>query len=179
MLEGYKSSLSYINKLMWTVLSLSLGILLLDSSATKINVLGLSFDQSLITIIGPVAILGLLLVRQIVIRNAADIVNINKSQKDVEDILKLTKAYPILEFIRWRAPSGIETILLSIFQALADAIPAISICILLSIRLHYSWYGFIISVIAGILVARVSLWNYKTLRRKVYEPLCGSIQTPD
>lgn len=176
MLEGYKTSLSYINSLMWILLSVCAGLILLDPTSSKINLLGFSFDQSLSSIIGPVAIVVLLLVRQIVIRNAAEIVRLAKSKKE---LIELTKAYPILEFIRWKAPSGLEIVLLTIFQALLGLLPSFTVIFLVGNHLQNNLLRTIIDSILGIFIALIGLWNYNTLRRKIYEPLCGFIKTPD
>lgn len=177
MLEGYKTSLSFINSLMWTILSISTGLFFIDSSVEKIEILNFSVDQSLIIFIGPAAIMILMIIRQIVIKNSADIV---KSGKSKEKIVELTKAYPLLEFIRWRINTGLESVILAIFQALIDLIPTISVFILISVHsLNSTRAGSIIGFFVSLLVTLLQAWNYKTLKNKVYEPLCGTILSPD
>ena len=177
MLDGYKASLSYVNSLMWSILSLSLLLLFLDPTAENIKILGIDFSQESVIYIGPLVLIALLLARQIVIRNAADIVKANLSNKDLKEI---TKAYPLLEFIRWRASSGLETVLMSMFHGMfINYLPLYVTVITLAKLNQVLWVQVIVAVVVGIVVGRIVDWNYNTLRRKVYEPLCGKIKTPD
>ena len=111
MLDGYKATLSYVNSLTWSTLSISLLLLFLNPTDEKVNILGINFSQDSIVYIGPLVILVLLLTRRIVIGNAAYIVKSNRSNADLK---KLTKFYPLMELIRWRAASQLETVLLLI-----------------------------------------------------------------
>lgn len=176
MLDGYKTSLSYVNSLTWSTLSISLLLLFLNPTDEKVNILGINFSQDSIIYIGPLVILVLLLTRRIVIGNAAYIVKSNRSNADLK---KLTKFYPLLEFIRWRAASKLETILLTFFDGFISYLPTYITVLTMSKMNQSLWIKLLIAIFVGSIVAGIVQWNYLTLRMKVYEPLCGKVKTPD
>ena len=176
MLDGYKATLSYVNSLTWSTLSISLLLLFLNPTDEKVNILGINFSQDSIVYIGPLVILVLLLTRRIVIGNAAYIVKSNRSNADLK---KLTKFYPLMEFIRWRAASQLETVLLSLFDGFISYLPIYVTVRALSNMNQSLWIKLLIAIFVGVIVAGIVQWNYFTLRIKVYEPLCGKIKTPD
>jgi uncharacterized membrane protein YecN with MAPEG domain len=176
-LDGYKASLSYINSLTWSILSLSLVLLFLDPTAEKTSILGINFSHASVLYIGPLVLIILLLSRQIVIRNAADIV---KSSRSKAELKALTKAYPLMEFIRWRASSKTETILLSVFQGFFIEYMPLYVTVVTASKINQTlWIKFVVGIIVGTIVGRIVQKNYSTLQKRVYEPLCGEIKTPD
>jgi hypothetical protein len=177
MLDGYKLSLSYVNNLTWSILSLSFVLLFLDPTAEKVSILGINFSQEGVTYIGPLVLIGLILTRQIIIANAAEIVRPNRSNADLK---KLTKSYPLLEFIRWRAASKWESILISAFHGMFIEYLPLYVTIITFLKINQpDWIRLVAALIFGILIGILVQWNYNTLRKKVYEPLCGKIKTPD
>lgn len=153
MLDGYKASLSYINSLTWSILSISLILLFLDPSTDKINILGINFSQGSAVFIGPLVLIALLLTRQIVISNAADIVKSNRSNTDLK---KLTKSYPLLEFIRWRASSSLETVLVSAFQGMFIGYLPLYVTVITLFKMNQiSWIKWTVTLIFGIVVGRI------------------------
>ena len=151
-------------------------MLFLDPAEDKINILGIGFNQSSVVYIGPFVIIMLLLAKRIVISNAAYIVKTNRKNSDLK---KLTKFYPIPEFMRWRSVSPLETMLLTAFDVALGYLPTFAIFFILIKIAQDTWIRFLIAVVVGFLVGRLVQWNYSTLRLKVYEPLCGKINTPD
>jgi hypothetical protein len=65
--------------------------------------------------------------------------------------------------------------MLTIFQCALDALPPISIFLLIQDTLRYLW----IEIIIAALVIPIGIWNYSVLRRKVFEPILGESTTPD
>lgn len=173
MLDGYKTSLSYINSLTWSIFTLSLILLFSNPNTDELNILGINFSQDIVIYIGPIVLVGLLLTRQIIISNAAYIIKSNRSKSELK---KLTQSYPLLEFIRWRNSSNLETILISVFHVVfIDHLPVYVILINLGKINQTLW----IKIAVALIVVGIVQWNYSTLRRKVYEPLCGKINTVD
>lgn len=176
MLDSFKASLSYVNSFTWSTLSLSILLLFLDPTEDKINILGIGFNQSSVVYIGPFVIIMLLLAKRIVISNAAYIVNANRKNSDLK---KLIKFYPVPEFMRWRSVSNLETMLLTAFDVALGYLPAFAIFFILIKITQDNWIRFLIATVVGFLIGRLVQWNYSTLRFKVYEPICGKINTPD
>ena len=126
MIDGFKQSLSQINSIMWVALSLSLSVLILDPGTENIAILGISVNRSRLIIVVPVVLNGLLLVRQVYIRNVIEIIRRAEDRKELKEIVL---AYPLIEFMRWKSKFRVETILLTIFQVILEISPAISIFI--------------------------------------------------
>lgn len=172
MLDSFKASLAHANRFMWAAFVLSISVLLLDPTKDQMDILGISIDRTRLLIAVPIALVSILLARQIVIRNAAYILS---ESNDKAKLKELVNSYPLSEFMRWRFTKSPEVVLLSIFQALFDLIPPLAFVIFaLSNALHWSIaYG-----VAAIIMV-IGLWNYRVLRRNIYEPLLGEIRTPD
>jgi hypothetical protein len=176
MVDGFKISLSYLNQLMWATLGIGATLSVLSPSSDKANILGFSFAYSSLVYMAPLFIVSILLIRQIVISNLADIVRVVKSKTELKE---LAKSYPLLEFIRWRAPSGLETVLLTIFQWLVLFFPGLAVMVFNNVNFHDRSIASLPIILAPFLIWAISVWNYASLQYKVYEPLCGSIRTPD
>ena len=88
-------------------------------------------------------------------------------------------SYPIIEFMRWRFDSTNETTFLTILQIFIDVLPALALIFYEGI-LENS--GFTISngyTVTAYVVLSLGIWNYRTLRRGVFEKLVGKIKTLD
>ena len=170
--DSFKISISHANTLTWVSLTISASLLLLDPAAEQLDILGLSVDRGRLLFVAPIALASVLLARQVVIRNAAEIVAYAKDKKDLSSI---AASYPLSEFMRWRFHSTLETMILSVFQTISDFVPPVAFLAFARSNAT-SW-----PITAGgtILLVLLTLWNYNVLRRKVYEPLLGPIRTPD
>lgn len=173
MISNFKATLSFVHKLMWTIITVSITLLLIDPNEATTTILGITVVRSILTIVGPLLILGLILARLIAIRNAADIVRLTTHTKELKEIVS---TYPLSEFMRWRLVSSLETFLLTIFQAGFDALP--SIAVYLFLRRDISENDLIVWIFSFLIIF-FSARNYSLLRRSVYEPLLGPIGTPD
>jgi hypothetical protein len=157
---------------MWASLTISASLLLLDPSAAQLDLLGFSVDRARLLFVAPMALVSVLLARQVVIHNAAEIVGQAKDKKDLSDI---AATYPLSEFMRWRFHSSLETVVLSIFQAVSDYVPAVAFLVF-ALSSSVPWPA---AAAGTALLWLLALWNYNVLRRKVFEPLLGPIRTPD
>jgi hypothetical protein len=176
MADGFKETLSQINRLMWITLSLSVSLLLLKPTTQSLSVLGFTVDVPRLLIVVPLALVGLLIAKQVLIRNAAQIIRLDKKRSELKEIVL---SYPIIEFMRWKFRAGSEVVLLSIFQGFIDVFPAISLSIFWSILTDLGITVPLVFKFSNFLLILLGIWNYSTLRRQVYEPLAGKIGTPD
>lgn len=172
MTETLKPSISVIGKLMWAVITVSIALLLLDPSVESIDILGISTARSRLALVAPVSIIGMLLARQAVIRNAIDVV---RRATDLAQLRCEVTSSPLPEFMRWKLPISLETIILTSFQGAMFLVPslAVSDTMRLSGCSSFLVYG------AFVLIFIIVEWNYLSMRKHVYEPLLGDIKTPD
>jgi hypothetical protein len=63
MKDSLKVSLSAANKLMWASLTIAITLILFEPSAEKATILGVSIDRSRLLVLGPAALLAVLLAR--------------------------------------------------------------------------------------------------------------------
>lgn len=176
MTDGFKQSLSQINNIMWVTLSLSVSLLLLDLNNQNLTILGISVSSSRLLIIAPIALVGLVFIRQLYIRNVIEII---QRAEDKSELKEIVLAYPLIEFMRWRFKWGVEVILLTAFQVIFEMLPAISLGMLWFILRSRGVQVPAIFLVANYVLVFLALWNYVSLRRRVFEPLVGEIGTPD
>jgi hypothetical protein len=184
MVDNFKESIKQINSLTWIILSIVFTMLIINPIEQKeFPVLGIKISVERSLVIVPTSILLLTTVRGIIIRNAIFIfTNINKI-KEITTVKEFVNTYPLLEFLRWKAKDIKSIVLLTIFQSIIDIFPGIAIITYPLILESYSFgvkslYKVILEVI-GLITTLIAVRNYSLLRRKIYEPLLGKINTPD
>jgi hypothetical protein len=84
MTDGFKQSLSQIKTIMWVTLSLSVSLLFLDVNNPSPTILGISVNGSLLLVIAPIALVGLLVIRQLYIKNAIEIIRRAEDKSEFE-----------------------------------------------------------------------------------------------
>ena len=176
MTDGFKQSLSQINTIMWVTLSLSVSLLFLDVNNPSPTILGISVNGSRLLVIAPIALVGLLVIRQLYIKNVIEII---RRAEDKSELKEIVLAYPLIEFMRWRFTFGAEVVLLTAFQVAIDLLPAISLLTLWFILKGQGARVPVVFRVATFVLVFLALWNYVSLRRKVFESLVGGIGTPD
>ena len=174
MIEGFRASLTQINRLMWVFLSLAFVVILLDPGAESISFLGTTVNRAQLSTVIPGAFVVILLLRQVLILNASQIVKANRSHPELKDIVT---SHPLVEFMRWKFDSFFGMLILTGFQIVVDFAPAISIGRFYQSFgsqeiAHHQWMIIAVLVLLGI-------WNYSSLRYDVYQPLAGKIKTED
>lgn len=176
MTAGFKESLSQINKLIWTTLALSASLLILEPTAQSIMILGISINIGRLLIVVPIALVGLLLSKQVIIINVIEIIHRSEKRYELREIIL---SYPLVEFMRWKFKSNAEIVLLTVFQISIDVFPAISLLVFWHILESRGIAVPGIYKLTSFLLIFLGLWNYTSLRRHVFEPLVGEIRTPD
>ena len=176
MTDGFKQSLSQINTIMWIILSVSVSLLFLDLNNPNLTILGISVNSSRLLVIAPIALVGLFVVRQLYIKNVIDII---RRASDKSELKEIVLAYPLIEFMRWRFTFGAEVILLTAFQGVFELLPAISLFILWFILRGQGAPIPMVFRVATFVLIFLAIWNYVSLRRRVFESLAGAIATTD
>jgi hypothetical protein len=171
-MESIKPSVSLVGKLMWAVFALSTVLLLLDPTVESVEILGISTARSRLVVVGPVAIVGMLLARQAVIRGMIEIV---RGSTDTSQIKGEASSTPLPEFIRWKLPISIETVILTAYQAAMFLVPSLAVFE----TLKCSGCSSVLVYGSTSLVFFLVEWNYHSLRKQVYQQLLGAIKTPD
>ncbi|MCP4138738.1 MAG: hypothetical protein GY755_00325 [Chloroflexi bacterium] len=176
MTTGFKESLSQINKITWIVLALSVSILVFNPAAESVSVLGITVDGGRSLFIIPTAVAGLMLMKQIMIRNVVEIIN---HSKDTAELKNIVMSYPLIEFMRWKFDITIESVFLTVVQVAINGFPGASLLLYQSILEDYEFIVPRMFTITGFVVLFLGLWSYRTLRIGVFEKLVGKIKTPD
>lgn len=176
MVESFRETLHRISSFSWASVALALSLLILEPATDSIPVLGLAVSGSRIMVVGPLALIGLGILRQCLIRNAVYL--IERSQEKVA-LSEVILTYPLLESMRWKIRDGLEVFLLTIFQILIDVLPAVSLIVLWSALAKDGISVSFVHRISTFVVLALGMWNYRSLRMGVYEPLAGPIRTPD
>ena len=173
--DSFKESLNQITGIMWATLAVSASLLLLDPNAKETALLGLALSSDRLVFVAPIALIGLLSYKQVLIRNMSEIV---RKINDTSELKLIVGSYPLIEFMRWRLGAGsVESSILTVFQSCIDIAPAFSIIFLLPLIPAQTSPVMLYLLVA--ILALLSLWNYSTLQRRVFEPLAGTIKSPD
>jgi hypothetical protein len=184
MVDSLKASLSSLQTLTWTIISVVIAIFIIEPTKSQVIViLGINLSIQHVLIAGPFIILLLTIYRRILIRNILEITKETKDDELFKQIKEIISTYPLIEFMRWKFRSDFEIFLLTLFQVFIDFIPGGAIVIL---PFFFDLYGIPIvkahyyySYICGILIILVHVRNY-TLLRRIYESTTGiKIRTPD
>ena len=166
--------MTQIDRLMWAILSLAFLVFLLDPNAESVAFFGTTVGRPQLSTVVPGSFVIILLLRQVLILNAAQIVKANQEHPELKEIVT---SHPTIEFMRWRFDSFFGMLILTVFQVVIDLAAAISTGKLYTSFMSEDtttgqWIVVIVLVLLGI-------WNYASLRYSVYQPLAGKIKTED
>lgn len=158
-------------------------ILIDPTTQNEFTLFGVKIAISRTVVVVPLSILLLNTVRGIVINNIQYIAKDITSNKDKLLLKKFILSYPLIDFLRWKSSGNLQTVLLTIIQAIFDFFPS-AIIVAYPILLEIS--GYRVSDILKIIIEIIAMLNAYLgvrytliLRRGVYELIAGQISTPD
>lgn len=194
MVDAFKETISRIETVMWSTITLSILLLFLDPTKEEITVLGIPINPSRAFIIIPISIIGLLIARRILIKNAVFIIKTASSKSDAPKTLtklrKIVIYHPIPEFIYYKMPEFkqyksqgcsfvFEGLILAVFLYLYEVIPAFALAISWLYHLNPQSIYSNVPGISAIIVLILGTWNTKIMEKQIYEPLKKVNSTPN
>jgi hypothetical protein len=183
MFENFKESIKQGNSLNWLILSISFMMLIINpEKQNEFSLLGLKISLERTIVVIPLFILLLTVFRGILINNSILVLQ-NESKTKIKSYKEFIYSYPLFEFIRWKSENTFDLLFLTVFQVVISALPGMAISSYPYILMAYG-YGIEknltkILFVSGLVVVYLGERNYSLLRRKIYETLLGTINTPD